>query len=161
MGNKLTNLTLYGWICFNWWSTILFQRYQVTFSMLEIYNEQVRDLLSKETPKGGLAVRQSPKEGSFYVQGLKKVPVQNYKEIEKRIEQGMKLRSHFQMFLKLWALRVTHKKLIYLIGTLWISWYFVLHSLLNKIIRDNDWFSVLKIYNHCILLNFLVFRNCQ
>ncbi len=56
--------------------------------MLEIYNEQVRDLLSKETPKGGLQVRQSPKEGSFYVQGLKKVPVQNYKEIEKRIEQG-------------------------------------------------------------------------
>ena len=56
--------------------------------MLEIYNEQVRDLLSKETPKGGLQVRQNPKEGSFYVQGLKKVPVQNYKEIEKRIEQG-------------------------------------------------------------------------
>ncbi len=32
--------------------------------MLEIYNEQVRDLLSKEpTEKGGLKVRQHPKLG--------------------------------------------------------------------------------------------------
>ncbi|CAG5116350.1 unnamed protein product, partial [Candidula unifasciata] len=29
------------------------QRFQVTFSMLEIYNEQVRDLLSKDSLKGG------------------------------------------------------------------------------------------------------------
>jgi hypothetical protein len=56
--------------------------------MLEIYNEQVRDLLSKEKPKGGLQVRQNPKKGQFYVQGLKAVPVGSYKEIEKRMEQG-------------------------------------------------------------------------
>ena len=33
------------------------QKYQVSFSMLEIYNEQVRDLLVKNNPKGGLQVR--------------------------------------------------------------------------------------------------------
>ena len=56
--------------------------------MLEIYNEQVRDLLSKDNPKGGLAVRQNPKLGMFYVQNLKKVPVGSYSEIEMRMEQG-------------------------------------------------------------------------
>lgn len=56
--------------------------------MLEIYNEQVRDLLSKDSPKGGLQVRQTPSTGAFYVQGLKQIPVGSYKEIEKRMEQG-------------------------------------------------------------------------
>lgn len=64
------------------------KRYEVLFSMLEIYNEQVRDLLSKDNPKGGLSVRQNPKLGMFYVEGLKKVPVGCYAEIEKRMEQG-------------------------------------------------------------------------
>jgi len=59
----------------------------VTFSMLEIYNEQVRDLLTKEHPKGGLPVRQTP-TSSFFVQGLKHVPVGSYLEISKRMEQG-------------------------------------------------------------------------
>lgn len=67
---------------------IFLQRYEVTFSMLEIYNEQTRDLLRKDNPKGGLPVRQNPKLGLFYVQGLKYVPVGSYKEIEARIEQG-------------------------------------------------------------------------
>ena len=41
--------------------------HQVSFSMLEIYNEQVRDLLNPKTIniKGGLKVRQDPK-GGFY-----------------------------------------------------------------------------------------------
>ena len=60
----------------------------MTFSMLEIYNEQVRDLLSKESPKGGLQVRQNAAQGLFYVECLKKVPVGCYKDIEKRMEQG-------------------------------------------------------------------------
>lgn len=63
-------------------------KYQVTFSMLEIYNEQVRDLLRKDNPKGGLPVRQDPRKGAFYVQGLKYVAVGSYKEIEKRTEEG-------------------------------------------------------------------------
>ncbi|CAB3998979.1 kinesin KIF28P [Paramuricea clavata] len=68
-------------------------RYEVTFSMLEIYNEQVRDLLTKDNPKGGLQVRQNPKLGSFFVQGLKKVAVGSYKEIEKRTEEGTSNRT--------------------------------------------------------------------
>ncbi|XP_075250028.1 kinesin-like protein KIF28 isoform X4 [Convolutriloba macropyga] len=66
--------------------------FQVTFSMLEIYNEQVRDLLTKSTPKGGLAVRQHPSLG-FYVDNLKKVPVGSYKEIEARMDEGTKNRT--------------------------------------------------------------------
>jgi hypothetical protein len=53
-----------------------------------LYNEQVRDLLSKDNPKGGLQIRQNPKLGMFYVENLKKVPVGSYKEIERRMEQG-------------------------------------------------------------------------
>lgn len=42
------------------------EEYQVTFSMLEIYNEQVRDLLNpKSNVKGGLKVREKPGKG-FY-----------------------------------------------------------------------------------------------
>nr|XP_054748335.1 kinesin-like protein KIF28 isoform X2 [Lytechinus pictus] len=63
-------------------------KYEVTFSMLEIYNEQVRDLLQKNNPKGGLAVRQNPKEGLFYVQNLKKAAVGSYKEIERKVDEG-------------------------------------------------------------------------
>ena len=45
---------------------------QVTFSMLEIYNEQVRDLQVpiKKHQHEGLKIRQHPKLG-FYVEGLK------------------------------------------------------------------------------------------
>ena len=39
--------------------------FQVTFNMLEIYNEQVRDLLDSQASKSGLRVRQHPKLG-FY-----------------------------------------------------------------------------------------------
>ncbi|KAK3092350.1 hypothetical protein FSP39_001728 [Pinctada imbricata] len=61
---------------------------QVSFSMLEIYNEQVRDLLVKTKPQaGGLKIRQNPQTG-FYVEGLKQVPVRDYNEIEKLMEQG-------------------------------------------------------------------------
>ena len=56
--------------------------------MLEIYNEQVRDLLSKDNPKGGLQIRQHLSMGAFYAQGLKRVPVSSYAEIEARIDEG-------------------------------------------------------------------------
>lgn len=56
--------------------------------MLEIYNEQVRDLLTRDNPKGGLAVRQNPKLGLFYVEKLRKVAVGSYSEIERRMEEG-------------------------------------------------------------------------
>ncbi len=64
--------------------------------MLEIYNEQIRDLLitdSKQTPKANLSVRQSSAVGSFFVQDLKKESVSTYEEIEKLIETGTANRS--------------------------------------------------------------------
>ncbi len=44
--------------------------YQVTYSMLEIYNERVRDLLSAANPPGGLKLREHQKSG-FFVHGLR------------------------------------------------------------------------------------------
>lgn len=54
-----------------WIFIVYFILIQVSFSMLEIYNEQVKDLLVKAKPQaGGLKIRQNPKVG-FYVEGLK------------------------------------------------------------------------------------------
>ncbi|KAK7487439.1 hypothetical protein BaRGS_00021280, partial [Batillaria attramentaria] len=63
--------------------------FEVNFSMLEIYNEQVRDLLDPKggSKKGGLRIRQHPKTG-FYADGLQIVPVVSYADIEKRMEEG-------------------------------------------------------------------------
>ncbi|XP_019514564.1 PREDICTED: kinesin-like protein KIF28P [Hipposideros armiger] len=65
---------------------------QVTFSMLEIYNEQVRDLLSRTKKPGGLKVREDQQLG-FYVEGLKTVPCESYAQIERLMEQGTKIRT--------------------------------------------------------------------
>uniref|UniRef100_A0A8D2BV20 Kinesin-like protein n=1 Tax=Sus scrofa TaxID=9823 RepID=A0A8D2BV20_PIG len=64
----------------------------VTFSMLEIYNEQVRDLLSRTKKPGGLKVREDQQLG-FYVDGLRSVPCDNYAQIERLMEQGTKIRT--------------------------------------------------------------------
>ena len=76
------------------------QKFEVTFSMLEIYNEQVRDLLTKDNPKGGLQVRQNPKLGLFYVEKLKKVAVSSYNEIERRMEEGKRRLLKYRVFSK-------------------------------------------------------------
>ncbi|KFO25470.1 Kinesin-related protein 1 [Fukomys damarensis] len=68
------------------------QEYQVTFSMLEIYNEQIRDLLSSTKKPGGLKLREDHHLG-FYVEGLKSVPCKNYAQIEKLMEQGTRIRT--------------------------------------------------------------------
>ncbi|XP_027465995.1 kinesin-like protein KIF28P [Zalophus californianus] len=68
------------------------EEYQVTFSMLEIYNEQIRDLLSRTKKPGGLKVREDQQLG-FYVDGLKSVPCENYAQIERLMEQGTKIRT--------------------------------------------------------------------
>ncbi len=61
--------------------------------MLEIYNEQVRDLLNpKGNKKGGLKIRQHPKKG-FYCQGLKVLPVVSYDDIEDKMEEGTQNRT--------------------------------------------------------------------
>ncbi|XP_052677325.1 kinesin-like protein KIF28P [Crassostrea angulata] len=70
------------------------EEYQVTLSMLEIYNEQVRDLLNPKSiaQKGGLKVRQHPSKG-FYVESLVSCPVSSYNDIENRISEGTRNRT--------------------------------------------------------------------
>eukprot|EP00051_Salpingoeca_urceolata_P018835 m.267969 g.267969 ORF g.267969 m.267969 type:complete len:1177 (+) comp19290_c0_seq13:198-3728(+) len=69
------------------------KRFQVTFSMLEIYNERVRDLLVANPPPSGLQVRQRGRGGAFFAVGLTRVPVASYDEINRRMEQGTKNRT--------------------------------------------------------------------
>lgn len=62
--------------------------YRVTVTMLEIYNEQLRDLLHpKATPKGGLKIRRKKGVG-VYIPGLKDEPVATYKQIDKKMQEG-------------------------------------------------------------------------
>eukprot|EP00048_Salpingoeca_helianthica_P001914 m.52729 g.52729 ORF g.52729 m.52729 type:complete len:981 (-) comp11792_c0_seq1:836-3778(-) len=65
--------------------------FEVTFSMLEIYNEQVQDLLGSHV-KGGMKIREHPKKG-FYVEDLNVIPVQSFKEIEDQMEAGTRNRT--------------------------------------------------------------------
>ncbi|XP_072848917.2 kinesin-like protein KIF28 isoform X2 [Pogona vitticeps] len=60
--------------------------------MLEIYNEQVTDLLCRIKKRGGLKVREDQQQG-FYVDGLKLVPCDSYAQIERLMEQGTKIRT--------------------------------------------------------------------
>ncbi|KAL6113275.1 uncharacterized protein ACO6RY_11602 [Pungitius sinensis] len=66
---------------------------QVFFSMLEIYNEQVVDLLSRgsRTP-GGLRVREEQQRG-FYVEALRTVPCDSATQVEQLMEQGTRTRT--------------------------------------------------------------------
>ena len=69
--------------------------FRVECSMLEIYNERVRDLsylLANAERKGGLRVRDAPTTGAF-VEGLKSAPVSSYAQIEKLMQQGTKNRT--------------------------------------------------------------------
>lgn len=62
--------------------------YEVEFSMMEIYNEKVQDLMEKDEtkkPLGGLQVRQKP-SGEVYVQGLSRHAVDSYKLIDEKME---------------------------------------------------------------------------
>ncbi|KAF4101992.1 hypothetical protein G5714_016792 [Onychostoma macrolepis] len=66
---------------------------QVFFSMLEIYNEQVVDLLSKTSRSaGGLRVREDQQRG-FYVEGLRRVPCDSAVQVEQLMEQGTRTRT--------------------------------------------------------------------
>jgi hypothetical protein len=72
-------------------------RYEVYFSMIEIYNEVVRDLLAKQNGyasqangslvRRGLRVREHPKRG-FFVENLSSYPCASKEEIESLIEEG-------------------------------------------------------------------------
>lgn len=64
--------------------------YKLEVSYLEIYSEDVRDLLSR-TPTASLRVREHPEFGP-YVEGLRQVLVEDYATIKKLIDQGNKER---------------------------------------------------------------------
>ncbi|XP_043929490.1 kinesin-like protein KIF28P [Protopterus annectens] len=64
------------------------KQFQVHFSMLEICNEQVIDLLSKDRKPGGLRVREG--RHGFYVEYLKAVPCDSHKKIEALFEEGLR-----------------------------------------------------------------------
>ncbi|KAF7665771.1 hypothetical protein LDENG_00132020 [Lucifuga dentata] len=66
---------------------------QVFFSMVEIYNEQVIDLLFRgsRTP-GGLRVREEQQRG-FYVEGVRTVPCDSAPQVEQLMEQGTRTRT--------------------------------------------------------------------
>jgi hypothetical protein len=74
-------------------------KFEVQFSMLEIYNEKVQDLLvsldkHKSQPcqgTGSLKVREN--KGEIYVQGLSKHPVDSFDAIAKKMDEGYTSRS--------------------------------------------------------------------
>ena len=63
-------------------------------SMLEIYNEKVRDLIIPvaKRPASGLKVREYKMYG-IYVEGLTKYPVNCYSAIEAKMDEGSKNRA--------------------------------------------------------------------
>jgi hypothetical protein len=65
--------------------------YKLELSYMEIYSEEVRDLLVKQNPVGGLKVRQHPELGP-YVEGLSQVLVEDFSTIKKLIDSGNKER---------------------------------------------------------------------
>lgn len=64
------------------------------FSMVEIYNEKVQDLLIDPSmrPMGGLKVREHKTLG-VYVQDLSKHPVDSYEAIDEKMEEGQRHRT--------------------------------------------------------------------
>jgi len=66
-------------------------KYLVRASYFEIYNEEVRDLLS-ENPQQSLELKESADSG-VYVKKLKSVVVKSVSEIDKVLQQGKKNRS--------------------------------------------------------------------
>lgn len=70
------------------------KEFQIQFSMLEIYNEKIQDLLIpiNQRPHGGLKVREHKTLG-VYVEDLTKHPVDSYPSIEAKMEEGNRNRT--------------------------------------------------------------------
>lgn len=89
-------------VCENLFSKITEQssnkdnEFEVTFSMIEIYNEQVKDLLNVKglTKSKGLSIHERPGKGfQILEKDMKPIQVQDYATIQKLIEQGTKNKS--------------------------------------------------------------------
>lgn len=72
----------------------MFSSYEIYFSMIEIYNEVVRDLLasSQSMLNRALKVREHPKQG-FFVENLTSHLCKNHNDIASRIEDGQMNKS--------------------------------------------------------------------
>eukprot|EP00930_Biecheleria_cincta_P084034 TRINITY_DN73531_c0_g1_i1.p1 TRINITY_DN73531_c0_g1~~TRINITY_DN73531_c0_g1_i1.p1 ORF type:complete len:828 (+),score=192.69 TRINITY_DN73531_c0_g1_i1:80-2485(+) len=70
------------------------KKYEVTVSMIEIYNEAIQDLLIEcdQRPKKGLEIRESKALG-IYIEGVVKRPVDSYPAIEATIEEATNHRT--------------------------------------------------------------------
>ena len=70
------------------------KEFQIQFSMLEIYNEKIQDLLIpiNKRPLGGLKVREHKTLG-VYVEDLTKHPVDSYESIESKMDEGNRNRT--------------------------------------------------------------------
>jgi len=70
------------------------KRYEVTVSMVEIYNECVQDLLilPEDRPKKGLEIRESKILG-IYIDGVTKTPVDTYEAIDAVINEATSHRT--------------------------------------------------------------------
>ena len=66
-------------------------KFLVRGSYLEIYNEEIRDLLGKN-PKAKLDLKEHPEKG-VYAQGLTQVPVASVREIERAMDHGANFRT--------------------------------------------------------------------
>ena len=60
--------------------------------MMEIYNEKIQDLILNSKEDGGLKIRENKTVG-IYVENLSSWPVMSFKDIEKKIEEGNRLRT--------------------------------------------------------------------
>ena len=67
------------------------ETYLVRASYFEIYNEEIRDLLS-DTPKQSLELKESTESG-IYVKGLTSNVVKSFEEIDRVMQMGKKNRS--------------------------------------------------------------------
>lgn len=67
--------------------------YEVTISMLEIYNENIHDLFMHPSKRkqGGLKIRETNNE--VFVEDLTKIPVTSYEDIEEQINMGTSNRT--------------------------------------------------------------------
>lgn len=63
--------------------------FEVYFSMMEIYNEKIQDLLIpiKSRSGNGLKIREHAELG-IYVEDLSKFAVASYEDIEAKVEEG-------------------------------------------------------------------------
>jgi kinesin family protein 3/17 len=67
-------------------------KFLVRCSYLEIYNEQVLDLLGPKNAADALQIKEDPNKG-IYVQGLTSVIVKNVSDTEKALFAGLKNRK--------------------------------------------------------------------